>query len=120
MVVTHAQSGEKVRLSSSHKLFGQERETIDEAFAGDIVGLVGHSSFGIGDTLTEDGSVSYDEIPRFPPECFAHLHNPNPSKFKQFRKGVDQLLQGRRGAGFPLEGFRAADTAAGGGRPPPV
>jgi len=93
MVVTHAQSGEKVRLSSSHKLFGQERETVDEAFAGDIVGLVGHSEFGIGDTLTEDGSVAYNEIPRFPPECFAHLHNPNPSKFKQFRKGVDQLLQ---------------------------
>jgi len=93
MVVTHVQSGEKVRLSSSHKLFGQERETVDEAFAGDIVGLVGHSNFGIGDTLTENGGVSYDEIPRFPPECFAQLHNPNPSKFKQFRKGVDQLLQ---------------------------
>ena len=93
MVVTHAQTGKKVRLSSSHKLFGQERETVDEAFAGDIVGLVGHSEFGIGDTLTEDGSVSYNEIPRFAPECFAHLHNPNPGKFKQFRQGVDQLLQ---------------------------
>ncbi|MEA3188036.1 MAG: peptide chain release factor 3 [Chthoniobacter sp.] len=93
MVVTHAQSGEKVRLSSSMKLFGQERETIDEAFAGDIVGLVGHAGFGIGDTLTQDGRVRYHEIPRFPPECFAMLHNPNPSKFKQFRKGMDQLLQ---------------------------
>ena len=93
MLVTHSQSGKRVRLSSSHKLFGQERETIDEAFAGDIIGLVGHADFGIGDTLSEDGSVTYDEIPRFPPECFAMLHNPNPSKFKQFRKGVDQLLQ---------------------------
>ncbi|HWB61419.1 MAG TPA: peptide chain release factor 3 [Chthoniobacteraceae bacterium] len=93
MVVTHAQTGEKVRLSSSHKLFGQERETVDEAYAGDIVGLVGHDSFGIGDTLTEDTGIVYNEIPRFPPECFAQLHNPNPSKFKQFRKGVDQLLQ---------------------------
>ncbi len=93
MIVTHMQSGEKVRLSSSHKLFGQERETVDEAFAGDIVGLVGHSAFGIGDTLSEDGSVSFQEIPRFPPECFAHLRNPNPSKFKQFRKGLEQLLQ---------------------------
>jgi peptide chain release factor 3 len=93
MIATHAQSGEKVRLSSSMKLFGQERETIDEAFAGDIVGLVGHAGFGIGDTLSQDGSIRYDEIPRFPPECFATLHNPQPSKFKQFRKGVDQLLQ---------------------------
>lgn len=93
MMVTHAQSGEKLRLSSSHKLFGQERETVDEAYAGDVVGLVGHSNLGIGDTLTEDPSISYHEIPRFPPECFAQLLNPNPSKFKQFRKGVDQLLQ---------------------------
>ena len=93
MVVTHAQTGKKVRLSSSHKLFGQERETVDEAYAGDIVGLVGHSEFGIGDTLTEDGTVRYNEIPRFPPECFSHLHNPNPGKFKQFRQGVEQLLQ---------------------------
>ncbi len=93
MTVLHAQSGKKVRLSSSHKLFGQDRETVDEAYAGDIVGIVGHSGFGIGDTLTEDDSVSYNEIPRFPPECFAFLHNPNTGKFKQFRQGVDQLLQ---------------------------
>jgi peptide chain release factor 3 len=93
MVVTHTQTGKKVRLSSSHKLFGQERETVDEAFAGDIVGLVGHGEFGIGDTLAEDSTVVFHEIPRFAPECFAHLHNPNPSKFKQFRKGLEQLLQ---------------------------
>ena len=93
MVVSHAQSGQKVRLSSSMKLFGQERETVDEAYAGDIVGLVGHSGFGIGDTLTEDPAIRYNEIPRFPPECFAQLHNPNTAKFKQFRKGLDQLLQ---------------------------
>jgi peptide chain release factor 3 len=93
MVVTHVQTGEKMRLSSSQKLFGQERETVDEAFAGDIVGLVGHGELGIGDTLAEDATVRYREIPRFPPECFATLHNPNPSKFKQFRKGMDQLLQ---------------------------
>ncbi len=93
MTVLHAQTGKKVRLSSSHKLFGQERETVDEAYAGDIVGLVGHSEFGIGDTLTEDAGIVYHEIPRFAPECFAYLQNPNPSKFKQFRQGLDQLLQ---------------------------
>ncbi len=93
MTVLHSRTGKKVRLSSAHKLFAQERETIDEAYAGDVIGLVGHSEFGIGDTLTEDAAIAYHEIPRFPPECFAFLHNPNPSKFKQFRQGVDQLLQ---------------------------
>ena len=93
MSVTHTRTGKRVRLSSAHKLFAQERETVDEAYAGDVIGLVGHSEFGIGDTLTEDATISYDEIPRFPPECFAYLHNPNPGKFKQFRQGVEQLLQ---------------------------
>ncbi|MBA3850707.1 MAG: peptide chain release factor 3, partial [Opitutus sp.] len=57
MVVTHQRTGRQVRLSSSHKLFGQERETVDEAFPGDVIGLVGHDAFGIGDTLTEDRTI---------------------------------------------------------------
>ena len=93
MTVTHTRTGKRVRLSSAHKLFAQERETVDEAYAGDVIGLVGHSEFGIGDTLTEDPAIVYREIPRFPPECFAYLHNPNTGKFKQFRQGIEQLLQ---------------------------
>ncbi|HAM71298.1 MAG TPA: peptide chain release factor 3 [Verrucomicrobiales bacterium] len=93
MTVVHPRSGRKVRLSSSHKLFGNERETVDEAFPGDIIGLVGLSDFGIGDTLTTDPGIMYREIPRFTPEAFAYLHNPNTAKFKQFRQGLDQLLQ---------------------------
>ncbi|MEY4688601.1 MAG: hypothetical protein RIR76_2624, partial [Verrucomicrobiota bacterium] len=49
MMVTHQRSGKNVRLSSSHKLFGQDRETVDEAWPGDVIGLVGHGEFGIGD-----------------------------------------------------------------------
>ena len=93
MTVLHPRSEKKVRLSSSHKLFGNERETVNEAFPGDIIGLVGHSDFGIGDTLTTDPSIAYKEIPRFTPEAFAFLSNPNTAKFKQFRQGLDQLLQ---------------------------
>jgi len=93
MTVHHSRSGKKVRLSSSHKLFGNERETLDEAYPGDVIGLVGHDSFGIGDTLTTDPKILYKEIPRFTPEAFAYLHNPNTAKYKQFRQGLDQLLQ---------------------------
>ncbi len=93
MSVIHSRSGKKLRLSSSHKLFGQDRETVDEAWPGDVIGLVGHSEFGIGDTLSEDGSLVYDEIPRFAPECFAYLHSTTTSQFKRFREGLDQLLQ---------------------------
>ncbi|MBL9191695.1 MAG: peptide chain release factor 3 [Opitutaceae bacterium] len=93
MTVLHQRTGKTVRLSSSHKLFGQERETVDEAWPGDVIGLVGHDSFGIGDTLTEDRGIVFDEIPRFPPEVFTYISNPNPSDSKKFRAGLDQLLQ---------------------------
>lgn len=93
MMVRHSRTGKTVRLSYPQKVFAQERETVEEAFPGDIVGLVGHAEFGIGDTLTEDPAIVYDEIPRFAPECFAYLRNPNTAKFKQFRQGLDQLLQ---------------------------
>ncbi len=93
MTVHHSRSEKKVRLSSSHKIFGNERETVDEAYPGNVIGLVGHDSFGIGDTLTADPKIVYKEIPRFTPEAFSYLHNPNTAKFKQFRQGLDQLLQ---------------------------
>ncbi len=93
MTVHHSRSARRVRLSSSHKLFGNERETVDEAYPGDVIGLVGHDGFGIGDTLTTDEAIVYREIPRFTPEAFSYLHNPNTSKYKQFRQGLDQLLQ---------------------------
>jgi len=93
MTVTHQRTGKTVRLSSSHKLFGQERETVDEAWPGDVIGLVGHGEFAIGDTLTEDRTIAYDEIPRFPSEVFAYISNPTPADSKKYRAGLDQLLQ---------------------------
>ena len=93
MSVVHTRTGKKVRLSSSHKLFGRGRETIDEAYPGDVVGLVGHTEFRIGDTLAEDPSLVYKEIPRFTPECFAWLQSPSTAQFKRFREGLSQLLQ---------------------------
>ncbi len=89
----HSGTGEEVKLTYAHRLFGQDRETVDEAYPGDVVGLVGHPDFKIGDTLSEDPKILYNEIPRFPPECFVYLHNSIPSKSKQFRKGLDQLLR---------------------------
>ncbi len=93
MQAIHTKSGKKIRLSNSQKLFGQERETVDEAYPGDIIGFIGNSNFGIGDTITENQSIVYHEIPKFAPEHFVFMHNPNPSNYKKFRDGLDQLLQ---------------------------
>jgi peptide chain release factor 3 len=93
MFVINTRTAKKVRLSSSHKLFGRERDTVDEAYPGDVIGLVGHSDFRIGDTLAEDPSLAYHEVPRFAPECFAWLQSPSTAQFKRFREGLEQLLQ---------------------------
>ncbi len=92
MTVLDPESGKPIRLAYPQKLFGTERESIERAYPGDIVGLVAHRSFRIGDTLTSRPDLRYKEIPRFPPEVFATLSNPNPSKFKQFKQGLDQML----------------------------
>lgn len=92
MLVTHNRTGKKVRLSNSQKLFAQERETVDESYAGDVVGIVGNHDFQIGDTLAENPTLRFNEIPPFAPECFAYLHNPSTAKYKRFREGLEQLL----------------------------
>jgi len=91
MVVPNPRGGRPLRLSYPQKLFGQERETVEKAYPGDIVGLVSHGNFRIGDTLTSIPDLVYNEIPRFLPEVFAYLHNSAPSKFKQFQEGLEQL-----------------------------
>jgi len=93
MMVTHQRTGKVIRLSSSQKLFGQERETVNEAWPGDVIGLVGHDALGIGDTLTDDKAIVYDEIPRFPPEVFTCLRIRDVGDAKRYRAGVEQLLQ---------------------------
>jgi peptide chain release factor 3 len=93
MVVQHPRVGKPVRLSNSQRLFAQDRETVDTAWAGDVVGIVGNQDFQIGDTLAEDPAVRFDELPRFVPECFAQIHSSSTATGKRFREGLDQLLR---------------------------
>ncbi|MEO0948330.1 MAG: peptide chain release factor 3 [Cyanobacteria bacterium J06641_5] len=93
MVVSHARTGKNVRLSRPQKLFAQDRESIDVAYPGDIIGLNNPGMFAIGDTLYCGQRLEYEGIPCFSPEIFAYLRNPNPSKFKQFQKGVTELRE---------------------------
>jgi len=93
MVVQHPRTGRKLRLSHSHRLFAREREVLDEAFPGDVVGLVNPGQFAIGDTLCAGQLVEFDDIPRFAPEHFAVLGNADTAKHKQFHKGLLQLQE---------------------------
>lgn len=92
MTVINTRSGREVRISNSHNLFGRERETANEAYAGDILAFITNADFSIGDTLSTDASISFSEIPRFAPECFAFVQSKSLSGNKSFRKGIDHLL----------------------------
>jgi peptide chain release factor 3 len=93
MTVRHARSGRTIRLSRPQKLFGQDREVVEDAYPGDVIGLNNPGMFAIGDTLYVGARVEYEGIPCFSPEIFAWLRNPNPSAFKSFRKGVNELRE---------------------------
>ncbi len=102
--VFHMPHAKEIRISNSHTVFGREREVMDEAYAGDILGFVTNTPFKVGDTITSDPEIIYNEIPRFAPECFAYLHNVNTTAYKSFRKGIDHLLAEDIVQAFQIEG----------------
>ena len=91
MNAKHLRSGKKVKLSFPYRLFGQKREIIEEAYPGDIVGLVNPGIFRVGDVLTTGTTYKISAFPRFAPEIFAKVFNLDQSKGKSFRKGIQQL-----------------------------
>lgn len=96
MKVEHSRlPGKSIALTRPQSLFAADRYSLDVAYPGDVVGLNNPGVFSIGDTLFEEGSghLSYPGIPSFSPELFAYLKNPNPSAYKNFRKGLHQLLE---------------------------
>ncbi len=93
MTVRNTRTGKDVRVTRAMKLFANEREVVDEAFAGDVVGLANPGSFAIGDTLCTGESVAYDRIPSFAPEHFATVRNIDTGAYKSFGKAIAQLAE---------------------------
>lgn len=93
MEVLHTRTGNTLRLRRAHRVFGRERETMDEAFPGDIIGLVNPGEFYLGDTICEGRPLSFEAIPQFSPENFAVLRCCDTSRRKQFERGLAQLLE---------------------------
>ena len=91
MVVTHGRTGKPFSTKYAHSLFGQERETVEEAFPGDVVGLVNATEVRVGDTLFVAPAVLYPPIPSFAPEFFMVARVLDTARFKQFRRGIAQL-----------------------------
>jgi len=95
MKVGHSRSkaGKKFNLAQAQALFGSDRTSVDIAYPGDVIGINNPGLFAIGDTLfTGTDRIAFPGIPSFSPEKFSYIRSPNPSDYKSFRKGIDQLL----------------------------
>lgn len=88
----HVRHGKMFRYSSPTAFMAQKKETVDEAFAGDIIGIPDTGNFKIGDTLTEGEELHFRGLPSFSPEMFKYIENSDPMKSKQLNKGIDQLM----------------------------
>ncbi len=94
MGVTLSRTGKQMKISQSTMLMANERETVDTAIAGDIIGIYDTGNYQIGDTLTTSKKkLFFEPLPTFPPELFMRVHPINSLKAKQFQKGVVQLAQ---------------------------
>lgn len=106
MEVGHSRTKKKVRLSQSTQFMAQERTAVEEAYAGDIIGVFDPGTFKIGDTLCGGSKLfSFEGIPMFPAEHFAEIFPRDSSKRKQFQKGIQQISE--EGA---IQVFKAPDV----------
>jgi len=94
MEANHVQGGKKIRLSQSTQMMASERHIVEEAYAGDIIGVFDPGIFSIGDTICKSNKkFAYDGIPTFAPEHFARVRQMDTMKRKQFIKGINQIAQ---------------------------
>jgi peptide chain release factor 3 len=93
MEVRHVRTGKTLTLNRSLQFLGQERAFVDEAFAGDVIGLWDPGLLRIGDTLCAQGDWEFDGIPRFCPEHFVRVRLTDPMRRKQLKKGLEQLSE---------------------------
>jgi peptide chain release factor 3 len=87
----HHRLRKEMRLSRSHSLMAGERSTLDEAFPGDIVGVINPGAFRLGDTVSLKGGFQFRPMPQFSPEVVARISPKDVSKRKAFDKGLEQL-----------------------------
>jgi peptide chain release factor 3 len=93
MTVKNMRTGKDVRLTRAMKLFASDRESVDLAFAGDVLGLANPGSFAIGDTLSDAADITFGGIPAFEPEHFALVRSIDTGAYKSFQKGIAQLRE---------------------------
>ena len=93
MKMRHVRIGKDIRISDALTFFSSDRERLEEAFGGDIIGLHNHGTIQIGDTFTAGENMSFTGIPHFAPELFRRVRLKDPLKSKQLRQGLQELAE---------------------------
>ncbi len=93
MTVCHVRTGKNIRLSQPQQFLAQDRNIIEEAYPGDIIGIYDPGIYQIGDTLSQENSFQFEKLPRFSPELFSSVTTRDAMKYKQFHKGLSQLAE---------------------------
>ena len=93
MRTTNQRTGRPFALTHAHTVFGDERTVVDEAFPGDVVGVINAGDLRVGDTLYSDAPVQYPAIPTLAPEHFVTVRNGDVTRHKQFHRGLEQLAE---------------------------
>jgi peptide chain release factor 3 len=107
MRAINARTGRPFALAHAHEVFGDERAVLEEAYPGDVVGVVNAAGLRVGDTLYLDEPVEFPPIPTLAPEHFVRIHNRDTARHKQFHRGIRQL--GEEGVVHVLRRDPAAD-----------
>jgi peptide chain release factor 3 len=111
MKVTNARTGRSIALNYSSETFGRQRETLDEAYPGDVVGIVGAADLQVGDTVYQGEELRFPPLPTLAPEHFIRIRNSDARRHKQFNRALEQLAE---------EGVMHVLTQDGGRDPMPV
>jgi peptide chain release factor 3 len=113
MQVLHQRSGKPIRLAAPQQFMARERVSVEEAWPGDVIGIMDRGTLRIGDTLGGDGSLEFQGIPRFPPEHFARVIPADALRRKQFDSGLRQLTEEGAAQVFYMESLAGPQPIVG-------
>ena len=113
MKMKHLRINREIAASSVVTFMSHDRELVEEAYAGDIIGIPNHGNIQIGDSFSEGEQLAFTGIPFFAPELFRSVRIKNPLKIKQLQKGLQQLGEERRGSSLQTDERRGFDFGRG-------
>ncbi len=113
MKAFQVRSGKEMKLANALTFMASERDIVEKAYPGDVIGIHNHGTISIGDTFSEGEALAFTGIPNFAPELFRRARLRDPLKMKALQKGSGAVVRGRRDAVFPATDVERPDSRRG-------